>query len=152
MHFPRQQSLWGPHCVAAMWMLQGLKQPVLLFVTAPWGSWAPHYLLSCTQSLRAGCKSQRGQLHPWGKMAGKGNRRAPAAPVLVQDDEKNTGFFNTLLNYCNDCARSFPHFPFKRSWACYSDCINAKNFLLKKQTVLSCSACHSEDLSTKKLS
>lgn len=70
---------------------------------------------------------------PGGTRTRKGNRKAPTAPVLVQDDEKNTGFFNTFLNYCNDCARSFPHFPFKRSWACYSDCINAKYSLLKKQ-------------------
>lgn len=52
---------------------------------------APDYLLSCTQQIRAGCKSHRGSSIPWGTRAGKGSRRAPEAPVLVQDDEKNTG-------------------------------------------------------------
>lgn len=36
----------GPHGVEDMWMLQGLKKPVSLLVTSPWGTGAPLDLLS----------------------------------------------------------------------------------------------------------
>lgn len=53
-------------------------------------------LFTVLHTVVEGCKSQRTAPSPRGARAGKGNRRASAAPVLVQDNEKNTGFFNAF--------------------------------------------------------
>lgn len=52
---------------------------------------------------------------------------------------------------CNDCTRSFTRFLCKKSWDCYYDSINAKDLLFKEANCLTCTACNSEDLSTRKL-
>lgn len=90
-------------------------------------------LFTVLHTVLEGCKSHRGQLHPPGGL-GQGRAIGEHLQLLCWSRimRKILDFFNAFLSSCSDCARSFTRSPSKRSWACYSDCINAKDLLIKE--------------------
>lgn len=99
-----------------------------------------------------GCKSHRGQLHPPGGL-GQGRAIGEHLQLLCWSRimRKILDFFNAFLSSCSDCARSFTALLPREAGLVILTVSMQKISLLKKQTVLTCTACHSEDLSTKKL-
>lgn len=90
-------------------------------------------LFTVLHTVVEGCKSQRGQLHPPGGL-GQGRAIGEHLQLLCwsRTMRKILDFLTLFLSGCSDCARSLTCFPSKRSWACYSDCINAKDLLIKE--------------------